>query len=147
MTASRHGQRTAAGRVAPHLAVFAGGSVGGTARYLLGEAFPDPEGGFPATTFAVNVSGAFALALLLVLLVEAVRPRPLLRLALGTGVLGAFTTFSTLVVAADRLVVLDRWPVAAGYVAGSTVAGLAAAATGALAGRALLAGRRTREGR
>lgn len=125
-------------------AVLLGGAAGGTARYLLGEAFPDPEGGFPRTTFAVNVSGAFVLALLLVLLVEGSRPRPHLRAAVGTGFLGAFTTFSTVVAAADRLVLLDRWEVAAGYVAGSTVAGLVAAAAGLLAGRGLLERRRTR---
>lgn len=125
-------------------AVFLGGALGGTARYLLGEAFPEPGGGFPGTTFAVNVTGAFLLALLLALALEAAAPRPYLRAALGTGVLGAFTTFSTVVVAVDRLVVLGRWQVAAGYLVASTAAGLLAATAGLLAGRGLVAWRRTR---
>jgi CrcB protein len=47
-------------------AVALGGLLGGTARYALVLAFPAPGVGFPWTTFAVNVSGAFVLALLLV---------------------------------------------------------------------------------
>lgn len=120
--------------------------MGGTLRYLLEEAFPEPERGFPVTTFVINVSGAFLLALLLVLIAEALDPGPYVRPALGTGLLGSFTTFSTFVVAADRLVLLDRWWVALGYVLGSAVAGLAAAAFGLVLGRGVVALRDTEVG-
>jgi CrcB protein len=126
--------------------IFAGGMVGGTLRYVLEEAFPEPERGFPVTTFVINVSGAFVLALLLVLVAEALDPGPYLRPALGTGLLGSFTTFSTFVVAADRLVLLDRWWVAVGYVLGSAVAGLAAASFGLVIGRGAVALHGTRTG-
>ncbi len=45
------------------LAVAAGGAVGASLRYLLGEAVPDHDG-FPWTTFAINVVGSFLLAAL-----------------------------------------------------------------------------------
>jgi fluoride exporter len=138
----RHRGRTAA----TYGVIFAGGMVGGTLRYVLEEVFPEPERGFPVTTFVINVGGAFALALLLVLVAEALDPGPYVRPALGTGLLGSFTTFSTFVVAADRLVLLDRWWVAAGYVLGSAVAGLAAASFGLVIGRGVVTLHGTRTG-
>lgn len=138
----RHWRRTAA----TYGVIFAGGMVGGTLRYLLGQVFPEPERGFPVTTFVINVSGAFALALLLVLVAAALDPGPYVRPALGTGLLGSFTTFSTFVVAADRLVLLDRWWVAVGYVLGSAAAGLVAASFGLVVGRGVVALHGTRAG-
>ena len=53
-----------------------------------------PDGtGFPWTTFAINVSGSLALALLP--LVAMVRARPALAVGLGPGLLGGYTTLST----------------------------------------------------
>ena len=77
------------------LAVAVGGFVGGEARYLLGLAFPTTRGTFPATIFAINVSGAFVLALLLVLIMEVWRPTTYVRPLWCTGFCGAYTTFST----------------------------------------------------
>ena len=50
---------------APRLlaAVAIGGALGALARWGLGESFPEASG-FPWTTFAINVVGSFALALL-----------------------------------------------------------------------------------
>ena len=59
---------------------------------ILGDVVPDGSG-FPWTTFAINVTGALALALLPV--VAAVRRRPVLTAALGPGLLGGYTTLST----------------------------------------------------
>lgn len=81
------------------LAVAAGGALGATLRWgislgvarLLSRA---GAGWFPLGTLLVNVAGCFLLAWLL-----AAGPRsglgPATRLFLGTGVLGALTTFST----------------------------------------------------
>lgn len=44
-----------------------GGGVGGLARYGLGLWFPSGSGGFPWTTFGVNVSGCLLIGVLLVL--------------------------------------------------------------------------------
>jgi hypothetical protein len=44
------------------VAVALGGLPGGLARYFLEFAFPASAGGFPLTTFAINVSGSFSRA-------------------------------------------------------------------------------------
>ena len=83
-----------AGAPAPRLlaAVAVGGAVGALIRWGVTEAFPTDADAFPWATFAINVSGSFALALLPTLAV--VRRRRLLAVGLGPGVLGGFTTLS-----------------------------------------------------
>lgn len=73
------------------LAVSVGGALGALLRWALGVQVPD-GGGFPWTTFAINVGGSFLLAALPALAV--VRRHPVLPPFLGTGVLGGFTTLS-----------------------------------------------------
>ncbi len=106
---------------------------------------PTPENSFPWATLAVNTTGAFCLGLLLTLLLEIRPPTPYLRPALGTGFLGAFTTFSAVAGTTDLLAASGRWATAAGYVAASIVAGLSAALAGLILGRLLA--RRTRRHR
>lgn len=116
-------------------AVFIGGVLGGLARYAIEDAAATPKHGFPWDVLAINAAGAFVLALLVVLVVEALPPNRYLRPGLGTGFLGAFTTFSSLAVGTDQLVSHDRGGLAAAYLLASLFAGLAAAAMGMLAGR------------
>lgn len=80
---------------APRLvaAVAVGGAVGAVARWGLTEALPVSPDTFPWTTFAVNVTGALALALLPAL--AAVRRSRTLAVGVGPGVLGGYTTLST----------------------------------------------------
>ena len=117
------------------LLVGAGGAVGALGRYGLGHAFPVGSGTFPTTTFAINVSGAFVLAFLLATLARHGTPDHWLRLLVGVGVLGAFTTFSTM---ATELALLWRGGdagLAVLYAATSVVVGVAAVLAGlALAG-------------
>jgi CrcB protein len=119
--------------------VFTGGFVGGLARYVVTLAWPAPPYSFPWATFLVNTSGAFALALLLVLVIDVLPPTTCLRPALGTGFLGAFTTFSSVATAVDQLVVYKQADTAAIYLVASTAAGLSAASFGLLLGRAVAA--------
>src|SRR5258705_634618 len=75
--------------------LFAGGGTGSVLRYAVGlwiEARVGP--GFPWGTFAVNVSGCFLIGVLATLADEHAWITPAARLALVTGVLGGFTTFS-----------------------------------------------------
>lgn len=110
--------------------VAAGGALGSLARYGLTLAVPS-HGGWPVVTLAENLVGAFLLGLLLQLLALAGREtarRRWLRLTLGTGVLGGFTTYSALALEARGLLAGGRTGLALAYalvtVAGGTVAGL-----------------------
>jgi CrcB protein len=123
-------------------AVALGGFAGGEARYLLGLAFPAGRATFPVTTFAINVSGSFILALLLVLILEVWPPTKYLRPLLCTGFCGAYTTFSTWMVDSDRLFSAGRYGLAAADLFGSLACGIAATLLGLAAGRAVLAHRR-----
>lgn len=58
-------------RPAALLAVAAGGLLGAPARYGLGRLFPAPAGCWPIGTFLANLSGAFALGLLIAALTRA----------------------------------------------------------------------------
>ncbi|MCF3145054.1 fluoride efflux transporter FluC [Streptomyces platensis] len=115
--------------------VALGGLLGGTARYVLGLALPAPAGTFPLTTFAVNVSGSFLLALLLVYVLEIWPPTRYVRAFAGVGFLGSFTTFSAWMVDTDRLLGHGHPAAAAVNVFGSLAAGLAATVLGLAVGR------------
>ena len=121
--------------------VFVGGCVGGYARYAVDVAWDAPRNGFPVATLAVNIAGAFVLALVVVVATE-IRPTRYLRPLLGTGFCGALTTFSAVVVAVVRQLEQGRYAVAAGYMAATVVGGLAAASLGLVVGRAVRANRR-----
>jgi fluoride exporter len=123
------------------VAIFVGGVFGGLTRYGIGRAWPPRVDGFPWDIFAINILGAFALAVLLVVVMEAVPQARYVRPALGTGFLGAFTTFSSLATAADHLFAHGHPGLAIAYVAGSLFGGLGAAAFGLLAARKLIARR------
>lgn len=127
----------------PHLhlrdlaAVGVGGFAGGLARYAIGLAWPTAKGHFPAAILTINTSGAFLLALVLVLALESATPHRRVRLVLGTGVCGAYTTFSSVAVAADQLWAHLHPTEALVFVVTSVAAGFAAAAVGMASGRAL----------
>jgi fluoride exporter len=125
-------------------AVAVGGFAGGLARYGIGLAAPAPHGGFPAATFAINVSGSFILALLVVFVLDILPPTTYLRPLVGVGFCGALTTFSTWMLDTDRLLGAQHYGTAAGDLFGSLAAGLAATSLGLTVGRAVLAHRRRR---
>jgi CrcB protein len=116
--------------------VLAGGVGGGLARYGVTQAWPTPTGGFPWSTFVVNTAGSFALPLLLVVLADIWAPHRYVRPLLGTGFLGAFTTFSSVTATADQLAVHGHARTAAVYLTASVLAALGAASFGLLLGRA-----------
>nr|WP_221475433.1 CrcB family protein [Sphaerisporangium rubeum] len=124
--------------------ISAGGVVGTLARYGLGVAFPVAPGGFPWTTFVINVTGCLLIGVLMVVITEATRPHPLVRPFLGIGVLGGFTTFSGYVVDIGRTLTAGAPAVAAAYLAGTLLAALAAVHAGAAVTRAAV-GRRRKE--
>jgi len=124
------------------LAVFAGGCLGGGLRYAVQATWPTPPDGFPAPVLTVNLVGCFLLAVLVAVLRTTARPAPWVRPLLGTGVCGALTTFSFVVVAAVQLMAHGRWTTATGYLVATFAGGLLAARAGLATGRALPAGSR-----
>jgi len=120
-------------------AVAAGGALGSAGRWLASEVIA-MAGGFPWPTFLVNVTGALLIGVLMVVVTDVVTDRPLLRPLLGVGFLGGWTTFSTYALEARDLLAAGEPVLAAAYVAGSVVAGPAAAWLGIAVTRRLTAG-------
>ncbi|KQM23388.1 hypothetical protein ASL10_15340 [Frigoribacterium sp. Leaf8] len=119
--------------------VTLGGTIGTGLREALALSFPAAPGSIPVTILLINVVGAFALGLLLESLVrrgpDAGRRRDL-RLLVGTGVLGGFTTYSALAV--DTATLLgDALPIAIAYGVGSVVLGAVGSWAGITGGAAL----------
>ena len=118
---------------ASHVAlVAAGGTLGTLARFGVAQAWADAAG-WPVATFTVNIVGAFALGVLLESLVRrgaegSTAQR--VRLTLGTGFLGAFTTFSALAIEVERMLADGHIANAAAYGLGSVTIGFAACAVG-----------------
>lgn len=119
--------------------VFVGGFAGTLARYLLSApllalariALPDGAG-FPYDTLLINLTGALALGLLYGLVERGAAIAPDVRLTLGTGFLGAYTTFSSFVVGGDTLIAGGSAAAGTVYLLGSIVLGVAAAHGGYL---------------
>ena len=106
-----------------------GGALGAGLRYAAGVLIAG--GGFPWATFVVNVSGALAIGGVMAFAARAdAGHAEVLRIFLGVGVLGGFTTFSAF--SFEFLQLLERREVwlAVLYAGGSVVCGLAAAALG-----------------
>jgi len=105
-------------------------AIGAPARYLLDGFIQDrTTGAFPWGTFVVNITGCFALGALTGLaLYHGLGPTP--RVVIGTGGLGAYTTFSTFTFETVALAEEGAISDAAQNAVASFVVGLAAAAAG-----------------
>jgi CrcB protein len=109
------------------------GAVGAWARFYVGGLVTARwPSGFPFGTLAVNLTGGFLLGLLTGLSVSGDA-----LLVLGTGLLGAYTTFSTWMVEAQRLGEDGAFAAIWLYLHGSMIAGLAATGAGWLLGGAV----------
>lgn len=119
-------------------AVAIGGAIGATLRWALGTWMVGRTGaGFPWHTFAINISGAFLIGVLMALSLEKGVVGGDWRLFLGTGILGGFTTFSTLSYESIALMQNGLWTAGLVNMFGSGLAGLAAAWLGLVVGRAV----------
>lgn len=119
--------------------VAAGGTVGTALRFGLTLLVP-PGLGVPVATLLANIAGAFLLGLLLEVLPALGPDRGLwrrLRLCLGTGVLGAFTTYSALAVETVALAA-GRPGAAVAYGLGTVIVGGLAAVAGIILARRLV---------
>jgi len=121
------------------LLVFVGGTVGTAVRYLLTLSVP-PIGGVPLITFLINVTGAFVLGWLLQSLAlhgpdEGARRD--VRLFAGTGILGGYTTYSSLAADTDGLIAAQSVGLSILYATATIVVGAAASVAGIAAASAV----------
>lgn len=118
-----------------------GGAAGTGARYLLSTWIAQAAGGgFPVGTLAVNLIGSFLLGLVMHVAIATDLLPPALRLALATGVLGGFTTYSSFNYETLRLMEGGAWPLAALNVAATVAGCLVAGLLGLALGRWLVGG-------
>lgn len=111
-----------------------GGGIGSLLRWwvsvLVAKKYHHP---FPLATFLINISGAFIIAYLSVLFLVDWHNRygNFLHSAILTGLLGGYTTFSSMQLDAAKLVNQKQAILAASYLMLSVLSGLLAAAMGA----------------
>lgn len=107
-------------------AIFAGGFLGAVARSALVQALDVRPDEWPWATFAVNIVAALLLGYFITRLQERLPPYAYRRSFLGTGICGALSTFSTMMVELLRMVDGGHWTLAIGYAAASIAGGLVA---------------------
>lgn len=119
-------------RSAPHLdrqelaAIFAGGFLGAIARAALAQSLAVRPDRWPWATFAVNILAALALGWFVTRLQERLPPSMYRRSFLGTGICGALSTFSTMMVELLKMIDGAHWALAFGYATASIACGLGA---------------------
>jgi fluoride exporter len=117
-------------------AIALGGALGTLARYLLDATFSESPGHFPTTTLLINLSGSLAIGFLVPLVDNFASRVPLLRPFLIVGILGGWTTYSTLAVDAVTLAKDGHAITAILSLAATLVGGLALVILGNAGGRA-----------
>jgi CrcB protein len=104
-------------------AIFVGGAFGTLARAGLSEAMPRSATTWPWATFIANVVACVLLGYLATRLQERLPLSSYRRPFVGTGLCGGLSTFSTMQVELVRMVDAHAYGMAAGYAAGSVIAG------------------------
>jgi fluoride exporter len=124
----------------PYLLVGLGGFIGANARFVVGRiAGTMVDTRFPVGTFVINVSGSFLLGVLGTLIAQKAMPgSETMRLALGVGFLGAFTTFSAFTFETHSLLDDGSWLTATTNMFASLFVGLLAVRIGIVVARAWL---------
>lgn len=124
----------------PFVLVAAGGALGAVARFVVArgaDILVDTR--FPLGTFVINIVGSFLLGVLGTLVADRVVPNgDALRLALGVGFLGAFTTYSTFEFETHALLEDGLWLIALVNMFASLFLGLLAVRAGIVAARSWL---------
>ena len=123
------------------LLVMTGGAVGAALRYLVGRGLSAQmtDTGWPWGTFAVNLLGGFAMGVLAGWLVARGEGNGDLRLLLGIGLLGGFTTFSAFSLEMAMMIERGQVGLAFAYAALSVLAALLALFVGLWLARGVLA--------
>lgn len=119
------------------LLVLAGGFCGAALRYLLSKpllalaaSLPGAHSQFPYDILLINLTGALAIGLLFGAFEHGAPLSPDVRLVLGTGFLGAYTTFSSFMVGSATLLRHGEMLPALLYLCGAMAGGVALAFAG-----------------
>src|SRR3954447_25110275 len=120
------------------LIIGVGALFGANMRYWVANLFAERFGtAFPYGTLFINISGSFLLGFVLTFVGNRVVSDPGYRLLIGTGFLGAYTTFSTF--SYDTIVLLERGDIGPAVlnVGGSVALSLVAAYLGVVLARVI----------
>ena len=122
----------------PLVLIAVGGAAGATTRYLVDTWISERAGGaFPWGTLVVNISGSLVLGILFALATERGVLPATIRAPVLIGFIGAYTTFSTLMLESWRLIESGALGLGLANLVGSTVIGLVAVVAGLTIGRVL----------
>ena len=122
-----------------YLLVMAGGAVGAALRFQLSRMLPVSAGGWPWPTFAANVAGGLAMGVLAAWALRQGDAGEPMRLLLGVGLLGGFTTFSAFSLEMAMMVERGNMLLAVSYAMASVLLALVAVFAGLALGRGVFA--------
>jgi CrcB protein len=112
-------------------AIGVGGALGAMARHLVGMICLHAFGTrFPVGTFLINITGSLFLGWFITVTGEKVQMNEVMRMAIATGFVGAYTTFSTYMFESNSMIVNGNMLKAMTYLVGSVVVGLVAVGCG-----------------
>ena len=118
---------------------MAGGAVGAALRFGLSHAVPMVAGAWPWATFVANVLGSLLMGVLAFWLVRKGAQGEQVRLLLGVGVLGGFTTFSAFSLEIAQMIENGQLAMAFGYAVSSVLVALTALFAGVALAKAVWA--------
>lgn len=121
------------------LLVMSGGAIGAGLRFGLSRALPYSGQGWPWSTFVGNILGGLAMGILAAWVLRGDNSAEPLRLFVGVGVLGGFTTFSAFSLEMARMIEQGQTGLAAGYALASVLLALGALFAGMTAAKAFWA--------
>jgi len=123
-----------------YLYISIGGAIGAVLRVALRNAsFLDFKTNIPVDTLIINILGCFLLALFMTVALEVLEVDADVRLGISTGLLGAFTTFSTFCKETMELYANGQYISAGAYVMLSFGLGFAGAFLGVVLARKWIA--------
>ncbi|MCM8901117.1 CrcB family protein [Caldicoprobacter algeriensis] len=113
-----------------YIFIGVGGSLGAVLRFIIKAIQINGYKNMPINTLVINAMGSFMLALILTVAFEMCKFDTHIHLGITTGLLGAFTTFSTLCKETVELMRQGFYILAVTYMAISAVLGFAAVYSG-----------------
>lgn len=119
--------------------VGTGGFIGSILRFTVGKTLIISQfERFPLKTFFVNITGAFLMSFIIGCIKSKTKANKILQLGIGTGFLGAYTTFSTMCRDIVQLFNISFLPTGIIYILISVIVGLAFSYAGYSLGRKII---------